>query len=283
MKNSWQTLWALGRFDRPVGTVLLTLPCWWALGFLQKTQVSITMLLLFAWGAFFLRAAGCAFNDWVDQDFDRQVHRTKNRPIAQNHVTGQALLLFLTITTIAGGSILWVLPQRVWGLAILAAILLIIYPFAKRWTYWPHAVLGAAFGMGIWIAGYSVTDSYEAFVPLTILYAFSVLSMIACDTIYAWQDVRDDLNAGVKSAALLLGERTKPIVAALYLMCGALLALLGWTEAFSLLSYFLIGCAHFLILIELKQLPLDSVESCRGFFLGNQYYGLLIFCALVLR
>jgi len=204
----------LARLDRPIGSWLLLMPCWWSLG-LAGMQVerlpSLWHVLLFFVGAFAMRGAGCTWNDLVDRDLDAMVERTRSRPIPSKQVTVAQATIFMLAQALAG---LLVLIQfnRFTVITGLASLMVIaIYPFMKRITYWPQIVLGLAFSWGAlmgWPAAFARLDW-----PAFVLYAGSILWVIGYDTIYAHQDREDDLMIGIKSTALLFGERTPAMLA----------------------------------------------------------------------
>ena len=203
----------LSRADRPIGTWLLLIPCWWGLtlGMLfdgQSGWHDAWVALGCAIGAWLMRGAGCTWNDITDQDFDGQVERTRSRPIPSGQVTttqavvwmiAQALLAFCILLTFNTAAIL---------LGILALLPVAIYPFAKRFTWWPQVFLGLAFNWGALLAWTAHTGSLDA--PAVVLYLAGIAWTLFYDTIYAHQDTEDDALIGIKSTARLFGENTAP-------------------------------------------------------------------------
>jgi 4-hydroxybenzoate polyprenyltransferase len=203
----------LSRADRPIGTWLLLIPCWWGLtlGMLfdgQSGWHDAWVALGCAIGAWLMRGAGCTWNDITDQDFDGQVERTRSRPIPSGQVTtrqavvwmiAQALLAFCILLTFNTAAIL---------LGILALLPVAIYPFAKRFTWWPQVFLGLAFSWGALLAWTAHTGSLDA--PAVVLYLAGIAWTLFYDTIYAHQDTEDDALIGIKSTARLFGENTAP-------------------------------------------------------------------------
>ncbi len=199
----------LARMDRPIGTWLLLFPCWWSLALAEVSRLqpypNVWYLALFAVGALAMRGAGCAYNDYVDRDYDAQVARTASRPIPSGQVRPRQALLFAVALALVGFVVLIQFNTFTIWLGISSLGLVALYPFMKRITYWPQLVLGLAFNWGALMGWAAVKGSLSA-APL-LLYAGSVLWTIGYDTIYAHQDKEDDLMLGLKSTALRFGER----------------------------------------------------------------------------
>ena len=208
----------LARWDRPIGFWLLFWPCAWGLGLAAVADpargfdwwAAVLMLI----GAILMRGAGCTFNDIVDRDIDMQVARTRSRPIPSGQVTSRDALAFLVAQALLGSVVLFQFNRfTVWA-GVASLVLVAIYPFMKRVTWWPQAFLGLAFSYGA-LVGWSSQTGGLAWAPV-FLYAGTILWVIGYDTIYALQDVEDDALVGVKSTARLFGEHVKPAVATLY-------------------------------------------------------------------
>src|SRR5262245_37465551 len=204
----------LARLDRPIGSWLLLLPCWWSAGLAAvgaHQPVDLWHLLLFFIGAFAMRGAGCTWNDIVDRDLDRQVERTRSRPIPSGQVTVTGAAVFLVVQALIGLSVLLQFNRFAVATGIASLAIVAIYPFMKRITYWPQIALGFAFSWGAlmgWAAAFGRLDF-----PAYLLYAGAIAWVIGYDTIYAHQDREDDALIGVKSTARLFGERTRPLLA----------------------------------------------------------------------
>ena len=216
----------LARLDRPIGSWLLLIPCWWSVGLAAVhagTQVNVWHLILFFLGAFAMRGAGCTWNDIVDRDLDAQVERTRSRPIPSGQVTIPAAGMFLVLQALVGLAVLLQFNSftRYVGIASLAVV--VIYPFMKRITYWPQIVLGLAFSWGA-LMGWPATFARLG-LPAFLLYAGSIAWVIGYDTIYAHQDRDDDALIGIRSTALLFGPHTKLLLLLFYGCAVILLAL----------------------------------------------------------
>src|SRR5215510_1838241 len=215
----------LARADRPIGSWLLLLPCWWsaALAAVKAGQpVNVGHVLLFLVGAFAMRGAGCTWNDIVDRDLDARVERTRSRPIPSGQVTVGAAAAFLVLQALIGLTVLMQFNRFTIYVGFASLAVVVIYPFMKRITYWPQIVLGLAFSWGAlmgWPATFARLDP-----PTFLLYAGAISWVIGYDTIYAHQDREDDALIGIKSTALLFRERTKPMLALFYTLAVALIA-----------------------------------------------------------
>jgi 4-hydroxybenzoate polyprenyltransferase len=273
----------LARLDRPIGSWLLLMPCWWSVALAAvhaRSQVNLWHVLLFFVGAFAMRGAGCTWNDIVDRDLDARVERTRSRPIPSGQVTVAAAAAFLVLQALVGLAVLLQFnPFTIYvGFASLAVV--VIYPFMKRITYWPQIVLGLAFSWGAlmgWPATFARLD-LRAF----LLYAGAICWVIGYDTIYAHQDREDDALIGIKSTALLFRERTKPMLALFYALAVALIALAGWSAGAGLV--FALGLLAFAAHLawQIARLDVDDPVNCLVVFKSNRDAGLILFAGLVL-
>jgi 4-hydroxybenzoate polyprenyltransferase len=274
----------LARLDRPIGSWLLLLPCWWSAGLAAvaaRQPVDVRHLLLFFVGAFAMRGAGCTWNDIVDRDLDARVERTRSRPIPSGQVSVRAAAAFLVLQALVG---LVVLLQFnaftvLVGFASLAVVA--IYPFMKRVTYWPQIVLGLAFSWGALMGWPAVFGRLDW--PAYLLYGGAIAWVIGYDTVYAHQDREDDALIGVKSTALLFGDRTGPMLALFYTLAVVLLALAGWSAGAGFA--FAIGLLAFALHLawQISRLDIADPELCLRIFKSNRDAGLLLFAALVLE
>lgn len=219
--QNWVDTWApkatrpylrLSRADRPIGTWLLLLPCWW--GVLLAASADPAGLNLFdlwiviacAIGAFLMRGAGCTWNDISDRKLDAQVARTKSRPIPSGQVTVKGALIWMGVQTLIAFAILLTFNAITIALGVLALLPVAIYPFAKRFTWWPQVFLGIAFNWGALLAWTAHTGTLS--LAPVILYFAGIAWTLFYDTIYAHQDTEDDALIGVKSTARLFGENS---------------------------------------------------------------------------
>jgi 4-hydroxybenzoate polyprenyltransferase len=273
----------LARLDRPIGSWLLLLPCWWSAGLAAVAAheaVNVWHLLLFFIGAFAMRGAGCTWNDIVDRNLDAMVERTRSRPIPSGQVSVRAAAAFLVLQALVG---LAVLLQFNWFTVLVgfaSLVVVAIYPFMKRITYWPQIVLGLAFSWGA-LTGWPATFGRLDW-PAYLLYAGAIAWVIGYDTIYAHQDREDDALFGIKSTALLFGPRTKPMLAVFYTLAIVLLGTAGSIAgAGPIFALGLLGFAAHLAW-QVWRLDVDDPELCLRVFKSNRDAGLILFAALVL-
>ncbi|MEE8393943.1 MAG: 4-hydroxybenzoate octaprenyltransferase, partial [Rhodospirillales bacterium] len=216
----------LARLDRPIGTWLLLLPCWWSVALAGPGLAEGARLFaLFAIGALIMRGAGCTLNDIVDRDFDARVQRTAGRPIPSGQVSVVKAFAFLAMELLGGLLVLVQFNGFAIAVGACSLGLVAVYPFVKRFTYWPQAVLGLTFNWGALLGWAAVKGDLG--VPALALYGAGVLWTLGYDTIYAHQDKEDDLLIGIKSTALRLGANTRPFLFAFYGGALALIAAAG--------------------------------------------------------
>jgi 4-hydroxybenzoate polyprenyltransferase len=273
----------LARFDRPIGGWLLLMPCWWSAALAAGVagnlgQLPLTIVLFFV-GAFVMRGAGCTWNDITDRDLDALVERTRSRPIPAGQVSVPQAVIFLVAQALIGLVVLLQFNRFAVMTGIASLVVVAIYPFMKRITYWPQVALGLAFSWGA-LMGFAVLLGRIDAAALW-LYAGSISWVIGYDTIYAHQDIEDDALIGVKSTALLFGARTRPALTAFYAMAvvliGVALALakagaLGWIA----LAIF---AAH--LASQIVRLDVSDAALCKRVFISNRDAGLLLFAGLL--
>jgi 4-hydroxybenzoate polyprenyltransferase len=274
----------LARFDRPIGSWLLLLPCWWSSALAavagHARGPSLSHLVLFFIGAFAMRGAGCTWNDIVDRDLDASVERTRSRPIPSGQVSVGQASLFLVLLSLIGLAVLISFNGFTIALGVASLVIVAVYPFMKRITYWPQIVLGLAFSWGA-LMGWAAAFGALALPPL-LLYAGSISWVIGYDTIYAHQDREDDALIGIKSTALLFGERTKPMLALFYALAVILLGAAGFSAgagfvfALGLLAF----AAH--LAWQIFRLDITDPDNCLAVFKSDRDAGLILFAGLLL-
>src|SRR5215831_1988350 len=223
----------LARFDRPIGSWLLLMPCWWSAALAAGAARDLAQLplfiILFFVGSFVMRGAGCTWNDITDRDLDAMVERTRSRPIPAGQVSVKQALAFLLAQALVGLVVLLQFNRFAIATGIASLLVVAVYPFMKRITWWPQIVLGLAFSWGA-LMGFAVTFAHIDLTAL-VLYAGSIAWVIGYDTIYAHQDTEDDALIGVKSTARLFGARTHRALVVFYslavVLIGLALALAG--------------------------------------------------------
>jgi 4-hydroxybenzoate polyprenyltransferase len=274
----------LARLDRPIGSWLLLLPCWWSSALAavaaHAAGPSPWHIALFFIGAFAMRGAGCTWNDIVDRDLDGSVERTRSRPIPSGQVSVAQAVLFLVLQALVGFAVLISFNGFTIGLGIASLAIVLVYPFMKRITYWPQIVLGLAFSWGAlmgWAAAFGRLDP-----PALLLYAGSISWVIGYDTIYAHQDRDDDALIGVKSTALLFGERTKPMLTLFYCAAVILIGAAGYTAHAG--AVFALGLAGFTVHLgwQIMRLDISDPDNCLRLFKSDRDAGLILFAGLLL-
>jgi 4-hydroxybenzoate polyprenyltransferase len=237
-------------------------------------------VLLLLVGAIAMRGAGCTWNDLVDRDIDARVERTRSRPIPSGQVSVRAAYAFLALQALIGLLVLLQFNKFAIWTGIASLLVVAVYPFMKRITYWPQIFLGLAFSWGAlmgWAAAFGRLDP-----PALLLYAGSIAWVIYYDTIYAHQDREDDALIGLKSTAILFGPRTKPMLALFAAASVVLIALAGWTADAGVV--FALGLAGFAahMVWQIARFELGDPALCLRLFKSNRDAGLVLFAALVL-
>ncbi len=273
----------LSRFDRPIGSWLLLMPCWWSAG-LAAVHAGAPVpnpwhLVLFFVGAFVMRGAGCTWNDIVDRDIDPLVERTRSRPIASGQVVLSQALAYAILQSLVGFFVLIQFNAFAIATGIASLAIVALYPFMKRITYWPQIVLGLAFSWGA-LMGWAAAFGGLGLAPL-LLYVGSIAWVIGYDTIYAHQDREDDLLVGIKSTALLFKERTKPMLACFYGLAVTFIALAAWVAGAGVV--FLLGLAAFAghLAWQIYRLDIADRDNCLAVFKSNRDAGLILFAGFV--
>jgi len=269
----------LARLDRPIGTWLLLLPCWWATAMAAPGWPDPWFLGLFAVGALVMRGAGCTVNDIADREFDKKVARTATRPIASGQVSVAQALAFLALQLGIGLAVLLQFNTYTVILGVSSLALVAIYPFAKRVTYWPQFVLGLTFNWGALLGWAAVTGGLEA--PAVLLYAAGILWTMGYDTIYAHQDKEDDVLIGVKSTALKFGTATGSWLAAFYGGTITLLAAAGVHAALHPVYFAGLAVAALHLVRQVRSLDLDDAKMCLARFKSNRDFGLIVLTAII--
>ena len=294
VKDNWVDRWApawsrpylrLSRADRPIGTWLLLLPCWWGLG------AATLMLDAFTWqhawialgcaiGAWLMRGAGCTWNDITDRKIDAAVARTRSRPIPSGQVSVGQALVWMVIQSLVAFCILLTFHWNAIWLGIGSLALVCIYPFAKRFTWWPQIFLGLAFNWGALLAWTAAAGRLDW--PAVLLYLSGIAWTLFYDTIYAHQDAEDDALIGVKSTARLFGADTARwlkwflVLAVLLMTAGLILALSASANVLALVVA--LGGAWAFgwhLAWQLRLLDIDNPDRCLMLFRSNRTAGLI--------
>lgn len=273
----------LARADRPIGTWLLLWPCCWSLALSGGTgnlAVDLWYLILFATGAWVMRAAGCVYNDILDHDYDARVERTKSRPIPSGQVSVRSAALFMLFCCLIGFFVLIQFNLFSIMLGVSSLLVVAIYPLMKRITYWPQFVLGLAFSWG-GLMGWAVAKG-EISISAILVYCAAIVWTIGYDTIYAHQDKEDDALVGLKSTALKFGESTKIWLVFFYGSTTFLLGLAGYFANTGLLFYIFLGAGAVHLVWQIRTLNINDGDNCLVRFRSNRDYGAIIFIGIVL-
>ena len=273
----------LSRFDRPIGSWLLLMPCWWSAALAAGISGHISSLpltiVLFFIGAFVMRGAGCTWNDITDRDLDGKVERTRSRPIPAGQVSVMQAFAFLVAQALIGLAVLVQFNRFAIFTGIASLLIVAVYPFMKRITWWPQVVLGLAFSWGA-LMGFAAEFARIDLVAL-VLYAGSISWVIGYDTIYAHQDAEDDALIGIKSTARLFAENTRPALVAFYGLAVVLigvalhLSAVRWPAWLGLAAF----AAH--LIWQVARLELGNSALCLKLFKSNRDAGLLLFAGLL--
>jgi 4-hydroxybenzoate polyprenyltransferase len=273
----------LARFDRPIGSWLLLLPCWWSTALAAGISHDLASLpwtiVLFFIGAFVMRGAGCTWNDITDRDLDGRVERTRSRPIPAGQVSVRQALVFLVAQALIGLVVLLQFNRFAIGTGIASLLIVAIYPFMKRITWWPQIVLGLAFSWGA-LMGFAIAFA-RIDATAVLLYAGSISWVIGYDTIYAHQDAEDDALIGIKSTALLFGARTHRALVLFYGIAVVLIGAALVSAGVHVAAW--IGLAVFAAHLgwQITRLKIDDPALCLRVFKSNRDAGLLLFAGLV--
>ena len=269
------------RIDRPIGSLLLLWPTWWSLWLAAGGMPSLANIVIFTLGVFFMRAAGCAINDFADRDWDRHVERTKERPLTTGRIQAwEAVALFAGLCLVSFLMVVLFTNTLTLYLSFGGALLAFIYPFMKRYTHLPQLFLGAAFSWAIPMAW--AAEAGELSQLTWLLFTANVLWTVAYDTLYAMVDRDDDLKVGIKSTAILFGDADRVIIGLLQSLVVIVLIMVGIQAELG--SFYYLGLAAMASLFVFQQfLARDRARAgCFKAFLNNNWAGFAVFIGLAL-
>ena len=279
MKSQIKLFIELTRLNKPIGIMLLFWPCSWGLAYAYNYTKNLDQfllyLILFFLGSVLMRSAGCIINDVVDKDYDKKVKRTKQRPIAANLVSVNQALIYSALLCLVAFFILIQFNKLTIILGLSSMLLAFTYPFMKRITYWPQLFLGITFNYGLilgWTAVYGKID----FIPL-IFYIGAIFWTLGYDTIYGYQDIKDDEIIGLKSTSIKFKNKAKQFLITCYLVLILILIIIGYMMSFSKYYYFflIIPFIH-LFIYQIKIFDHNSPENCLKAFKSNNLFGLIV-------
>ena len=275
----------LTRLNKPIGFMLLFWPCIWGLTLAYDFALSLEIFIfygaLFFSGSVLMRSAGCIVNDISDKNFDKLVERTKDRPIASGKISIRLAAIYASILCAVAFLVLINFNKFTILMALISMPLAFTYPLMKRFTYWPQLFLGITFNYGLVLAWISIKNDISL-IPI-IFYFGAIFWTLGYDTIYGYQDIKDDEIIGVKSTSIKFKNNPKKFVLICYLTFIASLILIGLLMKFSLFYYlFLIFSVFQLIFIQIYKLNVNDPMSCLSKFKSNNFVGLLIFVNLLI-
>ncbi len=275
----------LTRLNKPIGFMLLFWPCIWGLTIAYNFNSSFNNFLfygiLFLLGAILMRSAGCIVNDIVDRNIDKKVERTKNRPIASKKISVKFGLLYVFILCGLAFLVLINFNQFTIIMALLSMPFAFTYPLMKRFTYWPQLFLGITFNYGLVLAWTSINNEISL-IPI-LFYIGAIFWTLGYDTIYGYQDIKDDEIIGVKSTSIKFKKNPKKFIFICYLIFIASLVFIGTLMNFKIFYYlFLIIPITHLILFQINKLNVNDSNDCLIKFKSNNILGLVIFINLLI-
>jgi len=269
------------RINKPTGFMLLVWPCWFALATIPQNQMKlIHWYIFFLIGAFLMRSAGCIINDLIDINLDKKIERTSNRSLASKKISILEAYLLLLILLLLSLIILFQFKFNAILIGLASMPLIILYPYMKRYTYWPQLFLGIVFSWGILII--SIEFYNEINLYLLLLYFACINWTLAYDTIYAYQDREGDIKNKIKSTAVLFGTKGRQFVIIFYTIFFLVIAFLGYKSSNSFFSLLVIILFVFAMVLYLNKWKLESSDSSNYYFKLNNYIGLFCFIFLII-
>ena len=275
----------LARYDKPVGFMLLFWPCIWSLllhSLYIEQLAHISFFILFFIGSIIMRGAGCTWNDFLDKEYDKNVIRTKDRPLASNKIKTIAAMVFLLVQLLIGLLILIQFNKLTIIFGCLALIPVFIYPLMKRITWWPQVFLGITFNWGALLGWLSLSNDFSSIYPI-MLYLACIFWTIGYDTIYAHQDKDDDFLLNLKSSAIKLGQNTKYALLIFYAIFFMIFAVILLSLSNSLIIHLAILSLLIHLVSQIIYLDIDNSDRCLKIFKSNNLLGLQISFFLILE
>jgi len=275
----------LTRLNKPIGFMLLFWPCLWGLTLSYNFNLPLNIFffygLLFFSGSVLMRSAGCIVNDISDKNFDKLVERTKNRPIASGKISIRLAIIYATILCAIAFVVLINFNKFTILMALISMPLAFSYPLMKRFTYWPQLFLGITFNYGLVLAWISIKNDISI-IPI-MLYLGAIFWTLGYDTIYGYQDIKDDEIIGVKSTSIKFKNNPKKFVLICYLTFIAALILIGVLMKFNLFYFLFLIIPFFqLIFSQIYKLNVKDPLNCLDKFKSNNFLGLIIFINLLI-
>ena len=275
----------LARLEKPIGYMLLFWPCAWGLTLVYDFSNDLSnyffYLCLFFLGAVLMRSAGCIVNDILDKEFDKKVFRTKDRPIASGKISVKLGITYAFILCLCALLILLNFNTFTIMLAIGSMPLAFTYPLMKRFTYWPQLFLGITFNYGLLLGWTSINESLNI-LPI-LFYTGAIFWTLGYDTIYGFQDIKDDEIIGLKSTSIKFKKKPFIFLLACYVILFSMIIILGILENFNVFYYaFSLVIGYHLFLFQLKNVNLDNPMNCLKIFKSNNFLGFLILVRILI-
>ena len=275
----------LTRLEKPIGYMLLFWPCAWGLtlayDFSSNLNNYFFYLLLFLLGAILMRSAGCIVNDILDKEFDKKVFRTKDRPIASGQISVKIGVAYVLILCFCALLVLLNFNTITIMLALGSMPLAFTYPLMKRFTYWPQLFLGITFNYGLLLGWTSINGSLNI-LPI-LFYIGAIFWTLGYDTIYGFQDIRDDEIIGLKSTSIKFKKKPFIFLLTCYVILFSMIITLGILENFNIFYYaFSLIIGYHLFLYQLKSVDLDNPMNCLKIFKSNNFLGFIIFIQILI-
>lgn len=269
------------RFDKPIGFLLLMWPSWFGLSLLTSKNNSIFIwYFIFFIGSFLMRSAGCIINDIVDRKIDIKIKRTEERPLASKKISITESLIFLSILLLLSFVVLIQFNYLVIILGLLIIPLVILYPFMKRITHWPQLILGIVFSWGILLVSLQFNQAIT--LNYALLYLACIFWTMGYDTIYAYQDLNEDLKNNIKSTAVFFGKKGKGFVSICYILMLIIFGYIGWNSSNSLVSLIVIATIAICTYIAIQKWDINSSKSSNFYFRLNNILAFMLFLYLLI-
>ncbi len=269
----------LMRFDKPIGVLLLLWPTLWALWIAAEGFPSINNFMVFCVGVPIMRAAGCVINDYADRNFDGHVGRTQSRPIPAGKVSPEEALVLFSLLMLLAFILVLTLNKITIYLAFVGAGLTFLYPFAKRFTWFPQLILGLTFGWSIPMAFAAQLGSLSEITWL--VYFTNLIWVVFYDTIYAMVDCEDDMKVGIRSTAILFGDADRFLIGIMQIMVIIGLTMIGTQLNFGMIYFTALGLVFALFTGQQMLIRQRDPDDCFRAFLNNNYVGMIMFIGIV--
>lgn len=281
MKKQLTNYIYLIRLDKPIGILLLLWPTLWALWLANQGQPDFKILSVFVIGVVLMRSAGCIINDFADRNFDAHVERTCQRPLANNQISIPAALSLAAVLSLMAFVLVLLCNTLTVKLALVGALLTVIYPFMKRYTHMPQLGLGIAFAWGVPMAFAAVQESVNT--SAWILFLTSILWPVIYDTIYAMVDREDDIKIGIKSSAILFSRMDRIIIGLLQLLFVLMLVIVGLIFHLEYAYYVSLIGVGLLFIYQQWLIKENNPRRYFAAFLNNNWVGLVIFVGILMN